>query len=87
LDYVKTLQFQHILAYHRTTLHLSSVILVLLVEEHCHVQKKGKIIVSYILIFIFPDCRGYEEDYKILYQIALRTSALKFLLTPAYMKF
>jgi len=53
--------------------------LLLPVEEECHVQKKGKIVVLYILIFIFPNCIEYEEDYKILYQIVLRTSALKFL--------
>jgi hypothetical protein len=49
--------------------------------------KKGKIVVLCILVFIFPDCREYGENYKILYQTVLRTSALKILLNPAYMKF
>jgi hypothetical protein len=74
------------MAYHRTTLRLSPVLLVLLVEEHCRVQKRQNY--SFVhLVFIFPDCREYEEDYKILYQIVLRTSAMKLLLTPAYVKF
>jgi len=49
-------------------------------------KKKGKIIVLYNLFFVFPDCREYEEDYNDLYQIVLRTSALKLFLNPAYMK-
>lgn len=62
------------------------MIFVLPVEEQCHVQKWQNYSLVNFSLYI-PRLQRVWGNYKILYQAVIRTSALKILLNPAYMKF